>query len=210
MSATYAVGSVRGHAAALDALLAAVGPDLVEGDELVFVGGLIGEGPDSRACVERVLRLEREILASVVVLLGEDEEAMFASLEDPTRHTWVLAYGGLPAIASYATGAADLLRGGIRRHGLELATARIRLPYTAFFEAMPLDHAAFFRRMPEEHRTQHAICRRGKVLAGLRGRGGPTVHQFPYPDGEVTALRLPYGRLYRRVDAAAMAGRLTE
>ena len=58
--ATVAIGDIHGNIAALQDLLETVVPELTEDDTLVFLGDYVDRGADTKACVEEILRLERE------------------------------------------------------------------------------------------------------------------------------------------------------
>ena len=54
--ATIAIGDVHGNRAALDDLLTRLEPDLEASDTVVFLGDYIDRGPDSKGCIDRILR----------------------------------------------------------------------------------------------------------------------------------------------------------
>jgi len=57
---TYAIGDIHGNLRPLDDLLGQLVPELKPEDTLVFLGDYIDRGPDSRGCVERIVRLKAE------------------------------------------------------------------------------------------------------------------------------------------------------
>jgi hypothetical protein len=57
---TIAVGDIHGNLAALRSLLDAVTPYLNAEDTLVFLGDYIDRGPDSKGCIEEILRLKAQ------------------------------------------------------------------------------------------------------------------------------------------------------
>jgi serine/threonine protein phosphatase 1 len=71
--ATVAIGDIHGNLKPLEDLLSEVLPVLRPEDTLVFLGDYIDRGPDSRGCVERILRLKEQAAFSVVTLLGNHE-----------------------------------------------------------------------------------------------------------------------------------------
>ena len=58
--ATIAIGDIHGDSLALDNLLAKVMPTIGQSDVLVFLGDYIDRRPDTRACLERIVRLKEE------------------------------------------------------------------------------------------------------------------------------------------------------
>ena len=71
--ATIAIGDIHGNLAALEDLLGIVLPELQHGDQLVFLGDYVDRGPDSRGCLERIVRLKKESLFPIVGLIGNHE-----------------------------------------------------------------------------------------------------------------------------------------
>jgi len=87
---TYAIGDIHGNLSALDDLLSRVVPELQPADTLVFLGDYIDRGPDSRGCVESIVRLKEEADFSVVSLLGNHEQWMLRTLDNPTKQAEAL------------------------------------------------------------------------------------------------------------------------
>ena len=77
--ATVAIGDVHGNLVALQNLLELILPELGNGDTLVFLGDYIDRGPDSKDCVEEIIRLKQDAPFSVVTLLGNHEEWMLTT-----------------------------------------------------------------------------------------------------------------------------------
>jgi len=55
--ATVAIGDIHGNLSALEELLAKIMPTMGQDDVLVFLGDYIDRGPDTRGCLERLVRL---------------------------------------------------------------------------------------------------------------------------------------------------------
>ena len=140
--ATVAIGDVHGNFLALDDLLAKVTPTMGERDVLVLLGDYIDRGPDTRGCLDRIVRLKEEAKYGVVTLLGNHEAWMLRSLLDPTCHIWILALQSFATIRSYSTEAAAVLDREIERLGPRLIAEGLPLPYEAFFDSMPSSHLA--------------------------------------------------------------------
>lgn len=150
-----AVGDIHGNLQALDDLLDQVEFELAGGDTMVFLGDIIDRGPDSRACIERILDLRRTTRAEVVGILGNHEQWMLETCRDFTRHSWILGMEAMATIESYSAEAATKLAERIADLGPRVILEKVRLPYELFFDAMPAEHMAFlcglrtFFRAPE-------------------------------------------------------------
>lgn len=160
---TYTVGDIHGNLGPLEDLLSRVIPELQPEDTLVFLGDYIDRGPDSRRCVERIVRLKAEADFTVVTLLGNHEQWMLRSLHDSKRHSWLVGMEGFETVRSYSEEAATILTNAMAELGFRLFTEKNSLPYEAFFSAMPPQHLRFFRELKPFHRTTDVIC----VHAGL-------------------------------------------
>jgi serine/threonine protein phosphatase 1 len=181
---TVAIGDIHGDVGALDLVLGHVAPTLTGRDTVVFLGDYIDRGPESKACIDRILRFWTESRAQVVTLLGNHEEWMLKTLRDYSRHSWLISMEAFETIASYSAGAAHELRRAVEQAGVELVTGRVALPYELFFDAVPPAHLAFFEALVPYHRTAEAIY----VHGGYDPRLGTLEDQPPSvlawgPDG---------------------------
>jgi serine/threonine protein phosphatase 1 len=93
----------------------------------------------------------------VVTLLGNHEEWLLRTLQDPARHSWLLGMEAFDTIESYSPTAALELRRAVERAGMDLFAKRMTLPYDLFFSSLPADHIAFFENLVPYHRTAEAI-----------------------------------------------------
>ena len=159
--ATITIGDVHGNLAALQSLIDIVLPELCRGDTLVFLGDYIDRGPDSKNCVEEIIRLKYNAPFSVVTLPGNHEEWMQATKRDYTRHSWLLNIEAFDTIASYSVDAADQLRTAMENAGAAVITERIRLPYDLFFDLLPATHVEFFNHLKLFHRSGDVLCVHG-------------------------------------------------
>lgn len=174
---TYAIGDIHGNPGPLRDLLSQVLPELKPEDTLVFLGDYIDRGPDSRGCVERIVRLKSEAKFKVVGLLGNHEQWMLRTLDDPTRHSWLVGMEALDTIRSYSEEAAAMMTNAMGDLGIRLFTERVALPYEAFFEAVPPDHLRFFRELKSFHRTPDVVCVHGGLsLDGILDPLDDNVH----------------------------------
>ncbi len=128
--ATFAIGDVHGNLVALQNLLELIFPELGNGDTLVFLGDYIDRGPDSRNCVEEIIRLKQDAPFSVVTLLGNHEEWMLATMHDYTKHSWLFNIEAFDTIASYSMDAANQLRTAMENAGATVITAMSLQPST--------------------------------------------------------------------------------
>jgi serine/threonine protein phosphatase 1 len=185
--ATIAIGDIHGNYRALADLLEKLLPQMHSDDSLVFLGDYIDRGPDSKGCVEEIVRLQKEARFPVVTLLGNHEEWMLATMDDCTKHSWLLGADAFETVASYSLPAARMLRLAVDEAGPRLVTDDVELPYEAFFETMPASHRSFFRELRLFHESDGAIF----AHAGVDPDGGAheeqnqreltwgLVHDFP-------------------------------
>lgn len=160
---TYAIGDVHGNLDELDNLLELLAPELKPQDTLVFLGDYIDRGPDSKGCVERIVQLKADADCTVVTLLGNHEQWLLRTLDDPTRHSWLLGMEGVETIWSYSHDAAKEIANAVGAVGAKLVTERAPLPYQSFFAAIPEEHIRFFRELQPFHETPDVICVHGGV-----------------------------------------------
>lgn len=166
---TIAIGDIHGNQAALDDLLRRLHPELTPGDTVVFLGDYIDRGPDSKGCIDRILRFQAETHAAVVALIGNHEDWLLRTLADPCRHSWLLGMEALDTIASYSQDAAGRIRRAAEAAGPRLITDRVALPYDEFFRVLPAAHLAFLRGLRLFHRTADAVCVHGGLDPAVRG-----------------------------------------
>lgn len=202
--ATVAIGDIHGNLSALEDLLAKVMPTMGQGDVLVFLGDYIDRGPDTRGCLERIVRLREEADCAVVTLLGNHEAWMLRSLRDPTCHIWILALQSFATIRSYSTEAAAVLDSEVERLGPRLITQGLPLPYEIFFNSMPSSHLALLENLEPYHRTEDVVCVHGGILGGI-----PMQLQDPqtliwgpdgFPDGYNSGEAVVYGHWNNAVE----------
>ncbi len=108
--ATIAVGDIHGNLAALHDVLDQIHGESGRGDTIVFLGDYIDRGPDSKGCVDTVLRFQDEVEAEVVCLLGNHEDWLLRTLHDYRRHSWLLGMEAFDTIRSYSVDAVETLR----------------------------------------------------------------------------------------------------
>jgi serine/threonine protein phosphatase 1 len=171
--ATVAIGDVHGNREALNDLLSRLEVELQPEDTVVFLGDYIDRGPDSKGCIDRILRFRAETPAAVVALLGNHEDSFLQTFEDPRRYSWLTVMQGLATVRSYSVAASDALEAAIAAAGPKLVLERVSLPYELFFKSIPAEHLVFFRGLKPYCRTSEAVC----VHGGLDPQRGPVESQ---------------------------------
>lgn len=196
--ATVAIGDIHGNLAALEDLLAAVLLTMSSDDVLVFLGDYIDRGPDTRGCLDRILRLRQTADFMVVTLRGNHEDWMLRTMHNSRCHSWILGMEAFETIASYSLDAAVLLRKEVEQAGMRLITERVPIPYELFFEKVPPEHLQFLERLETYHRTDDVVC----VHGGVDLAGSPLYLQNPetliwgpdgFPDGYYGPDPIVYG-----------------
>lgn len=95
-----AIGDIHGCVHALDAVLDAIEPH--RADEIIVLGDFIDCGRESAAVIERLLALRHE--CRLIVVMGNHEELMLASLDNERARTMWLNVGGVNTVFSYRYG----------------------------------------------------------------------------------------------------------
>jgi serine/threonine protein phosphatase 1 len=87
--ATFAIGDIHGHLEALVDLLGQIVPLVQPDDTVVFLGDYVDRGPDSKGCIDAILRLKRTLPGRVVCLKGNHEDWLLATRQDHRKHSWL-------------------------------------------------------------------------------------------------------------------------
>ena len=95
-----AIGDVHGCVHALDAVVDAIAP--VPSDQLVFLGDLIDQGPNTRDVLDRLIELKQ--WCSLVLIQGNHEEMMYAARENEKALRYWENCGGVATLNSYRFG----------------------------------------------------------------------------------------------------------
>jgi serine/threonine protein phosphatase 1 len=198
--ATIAIGDIHGNLAALDDLLGQIRGELTVGDTLVFLGDYIDRGPDTKGCIDAVLRFRRETDARVVCLMGNHEDWFLQTMRDHHHHSWLLVMDAFVTIRSYSPKAEQVVRDTFAAAKAKVYARGCALPYDTFFAAVPPEHVRFFRRLRPYHRTADGIC----THAGLDPRGSRLAEQARhaviwgrprFPEDYVGADLIVYGHM---------------
>lgn len=170
---TIAIGDIHGNLAALNDLLGQLAPGLDERDTVVFLGDYIDRGPDSRGCIDRILEFRSTSVATVVTLIGNHEDWLLRTIQNPWQHSWVLGMEAFPTIASYSSTAVQQLQDAIRALGPRVVTEPSTLPYDAFIAELPEKHLAFLRELRTYYRIDDTVF----IHGGLDPHSGPVEQQ---------------------------------
>src|SRR5215831_5152326 len=160
---TIAVGDIHGNLAALTDVLGQLRQEVQPGDTVVFLGDYIDRGPDSKGCIDAILKFRQEIDADLVTLMGNHEDWLLRTLRDHRRHSWLLAMEAFETIRSYSPDAVTILRKAIARDVAAVYLEQVPLPYEAFFECVPAEHIEFFQNLGMYHQTVDCVCTHGGV-----------------------------------------------
>ncbi len=136
----FVIGDVHGCIEEVEILLNGLGPG--SDDTVVFLGDYVDRGPDSKAVVDRLIRLEGEV-GRCVFLKGNHEDMFLAFAGQPGHHGQAFLYNGGDAT--------------LRSYGLEGYVG------PALWERLPDDHKLFFLRLVLHYRSGDFLC----VHAGL-------------------------------------------
>ncbi len=201
--ATVAIGDIHGNSAALESLLSQVVPEMGPDDRLVFLGDYIDRGPDSRGCIEQILRLRDQAQFPVITLTGNHEQWMLRTLHDYTCHSWLVGMEALDTIRSYSPEGARELSLALEEHGSRLFTYKIPLPYESFFDAMPPKHISFFQQLEPFHQSPDILCVHGGT--DLEGHLDPADVDtfvwgpFGFPEDYTGAAPVVYGHRHNAI-----------
>ncbi|MEZ5941145.1 MAG: metallophosphoesterase family protein [Planctomycetaceae bacterium] len=92
-----AIGDIHGHAAALESVLAAIAPE--PNDTVVTLGDYVNRGPESRRVLDLLIDLSNR--CQLIPILGNHEEMMLDSRNDPHAELRWKSQGGEATLASY-------------------------------------------------------------------------------------------------------------
>lgn len=204
MVATFAIGDVHGNVDALRDLLAKLLPHVATDDDVVFLGDYIDRGADSKACIDEILSFRHRVEAAVTCLLGNHEEWLLATMDDYSRHSWMLGMEGITTVRSYSERAAWILLSAIASTGPAFFMDHAPLPYETFFDAMPEAHRLFLRSLPRVHVTADAICAHAGLDPSVPTVDGQAARAFTwgapnFPDGYVGETPVVYGHFNNAV-----------
>jgi serine/threonine protein phosphatase 1 len=194
--ASIAIGDVHGNLPALDDLLGKL--ELTPEDTLIFLGDLIDRGPDTKGCLDRLVRLQTEAPCPVRFVLGNHEEWFLRTLDDFTKHSWLTGMNGRLTMTSYSPSVTAEILAEMKELNIRLLTEKLPLSYGRFFDVVPQSHLDLLRGMVPFVRTDDGVFVHGGLACGQ----GPVEEQDPkilpwgdtaFPDGYVGADPIVYG-----------------
>lgn len=92
-----AIGDIHGCNTALETLLGQL--QISPADSVVLLGDIVDRGPGTRQVIERLLELKTQCQLQFV--MGNHEQMLLNSLDDPVEMTRWLLYGGREVLDSY-------------------------------------------------------------------------------------------------------------
>lgn len=152
------IPDIHGHLDALKALLKAIGPPH-PGLTIVQLGDFVDRGPDSRACTELLMKLQRKAPRQMIVLKGNHEDMLCRSEGDPAMLALWMSNGGGAALRSYGDDFERLCRGN-GRHAAWLSS----LPHSWDYEGVFFCHAGISPKGAEQE--QDLLWRRPPLGRG--------------------------------------------
>ena len=161
--ATFAVGDIHGNLSALRDVLDQIRGEVRRRDTVVFLGDYIDRGPDSKGCIDAILKFRDESVATVVGLLGNHEDWLLRTFRDRSVHRWLTVMDSWETIRSYSAEAERIIREAKDKAGLAVYLGECSLPYEAFFDAMPLSHLLFLETLQHSRATRDCFCSHGGV-----------------------------------------------
>jgi serine/threonine protein phosphatase 1 len=97
---TVAIGDIHGCFLALDTLLNMIAPQ--PEDHIVVLGDFIDQGRETRETIDRLMQLASE--CRLTYLMGNHEEVLLNTLEDPESLEYWMRCGGVSTLNSYRFG----------------------------------------------------------------------------------------------------------
>jgi serine/threonine protein phosphatase 1 len=87
----------------------------------------------------------------VIAIKGNHEEWMLQTMNDYSKHSWIITMEGLSTIRSYSVIAENELRKEMMKHGNEIILDRRPMSYDKFFDSIPDEHLFFLTNMRDFH-----------------------------------------------------------
>ena len=176
--ATFAIGDIHGNADGLRELLLQLATEIRPDDVVVFLGDYVDRGPDSKGCIDAILRFRDSTPADVVCLIGNHEDWMLKTRQDFCRHAWLRVMDAWDTIRSYAADTEATLRRAARDLGHQFYLDDVALPYELFFDAMPAAHLSFFEELRTHHRSADAYCSHAGVVPAIGNLDAQPRHEL--------------------------------
>jgi serine/threonine protein phosphatase 1 len=182
---TIGIGDIHGHLEPLQDLLAQLRGEVTSRDTVVFLGDYIDRGPQSKACIDEILRFRDDTPATVICLCGNHEDWMLATRRDYTHHSWLIVMEAFATVRSYSPEAERALLDALGESREPLYRVGHALPYEAYFASMPQPHVEFFDSLQLCCMTEDCLCTHGGIDPRL-SLDAQTRHSmiwgaFPFP-----------------------------
>lgn len=161
------VGDIHGDARALETVLTEVSDAVDSRTPVVFLGDYIDGAPDSKGVIDLLIGFREDRSGETRFLLGNHEQWLLASLDDHTKHSWLLSMKGLTTVASYSPEFDAELRDTMKRTGPDLITEHKPLPYDRLEQLMPGPHLSFFRSLELFYDCEECLCTHAGVSKGF-------------------------------------------
>jgi serine/threonine protein phosphatase 1 len=99
--------------------------------------------------MELILNIQKE--RHVIAIKGNHEEWMLETMNDYTKHSWIIGMEGLDTIKSYSETAENEIRKELTKYGREIIFHSRRISYDKFFDSIPNEHLDFLMNMKDYH-----------------------------------------------------------
>jgi serine/threonine protein phosphatase 1 len=118
----FAIGDIHGCIGALHQLLEMIQPQ--KADTIVFLGDYVDRGPDSCGVIDTIIELNRK--CTVVSLIGNHEEMMLDSRNNPDAFKEWLNQGGRATLQSYGSRGFGGSLGGVPEAHWDFLNSQVR------------------------------------------------------------------------------------
>lgn len=184
----YAIGDTHGYLNLLIDIHNQIKDDLaenpIENHKIIFLGDYIDRGPNSKGCIDYLIRLMSEN-SNVVCLKGNHEEKLILFLEDPLKMSnSFLTYGGAECAESY----------GVQPVSLSASNAEMIHFRDELSAAIPQSHIDFINQLLLSQIEGDYMC----VHAGVKP-GTPIDQQIDDDLMKIRSEFIPHNGLYEKV-----------
>ncbi len=201
------IGDIHGNATGLRALLRRLNDRISHNTPVVFLGDYIDGGPSTRQVIELMIRFCDSRPGPSVFLRGNHEEWLLRSLEDHSKHSWILSMRGLSTIGSYSPELEAEFRELMQKTGPALISDGLELPYDRVLAAMPESHVQFFSKLEIAYEDGLCICTHAGLSCEYRGLSYETERDVvwgneSFPECYDGAKTVVYGHFSKRARLA--------
>lgn len=184
----YVIGDTHGHLDLLMNLHHQIKDDLAkkptEKYKIIFLGDYIDRGPDSKGCIDYLIKLMNDN-PNVICLKGNHEEKLILFLDDPIKMARsFLTYGGAECAVSY----------GVLPVSMSAPDAEMRKFRDELSAAIPKSHIKFIDELLISQIEGDYMC----VHAGVKP-GVPLDQQVDHDLMTIRSEFIPYTGLHEKV-----------